>query len=148
MAVRKLRGGKTGDEFPFDLEIVTAGFGETTCTIAWRAGYAASDSGATSEKIRWPKGLRVFRTAMQAMVAERGKPTMPYGSEGPTVQAVTQADVRTEFMAAYPVDEGGERDQKASKRAAFNRALKDARSMELVASREIGGVDVVWFAKD
>jgi AAA domain/Bifunctional DNA primase/polymerase, N-terminal len=148
LAVRKLRGGKTGEEFPFDLNVVPAGFGETTCTIGWRAVQAAGDSGATSEKVRWPKALRVFRTAMQAIVGEKGRSITPYGAEGPTVRAVTLAEVRTEFMAAYPVDEGGERDQKATKRTAFNRAIKDARDWELIASREIGGVDMLWFAKE
>lgn len=149
MAVRKLRGGKTGEEFPFDLNVVPAGFGETTCTIGWRAVQAANDSGATSEKVRWPKGLRVFRTAMQAMVAEKGKPATPYGAEGATVRAVAMADVRTEFMAAYPVDDDGDaRDQKATKRTAFNRAIKDARDRELIISREISGVDLLWFVKE
>jgi hypothetical protein len=149
MAVRKLRGGKTGEEFPFDLNVVPAGFGETTCTIGWRAAQGASDSGASSEKVRWPKGLRVFRTAMQAMVAEKGKSITPYGGEGPTVMAVALDVVRTEFTKAYPLDDfggGDDRDQKAAKRAAFNRALKDARARELIVSREIGEVDLLWFS--
>ena len=148
MAVRKLRGGKTGEEFPFDLQVVPAGFNETTCIIEWRAGPVAADTGGTSEKVRWPKSLRVFRTSMQAMVGDKGVSIRPYGMEGPTVRAVVQADLRAEFMAAYPVDEGGKRDQKSAKRSAFNRALKDAREAELVASREIVGVDMIWFARE
>jgi AAA domain/Primase C terminal 2 (PriCT-2) len=148
LAVRKLRGGKTGEEFPFDLEVVAAGFGQTTCVIEWRAAPVASDMGATSEKAQWPKTLRVLRTSMQAMLAEKGRSITPYGAEGPTVMAVVQADLRVEFMAAYPVDEGGERDQKATKRSAFNRHIKDARDRELIVSREIGGDDMLWFAKE
>ncbi|SHG80841.1 AAA family ATPase [Bradyrhizobium erythrophlei] len=148
MAVRKLRGGKTGEEFPFDLNVVPAGFGETTCTIGWRAVQEASDSGATSEKVRWPKALRVFRTSMQAMVVEHGKSITPYGGEGPTVMAVALDVVRTEFIKAYPVGDGDAREQKAAKRTAFNRAIKDARAMELIISREIVGVDLLWFAKE
>jgi hypothetical protein len=86
------------------------------------------------------------------MVSDKGKPTAPYGMEGPTVMAVTVADVRTEFMAAYPVDDGdgfgGERDHKATKRAAFNRSIKDARDRELIVSREVAGADLLWFAKE
>jgi Bifunctional DNA primase/polymerase, N-terminal/AAA domain len=151
MAVRKLRGGKTGEEFPFDLNVVPAGFGETTCTIGWRPAQAANDCGATSEKVRWPKGLRVFRTAMQAMVAEKGKSITPYGAEGPAVMAVAQPDLRKEFMAAYPVDESDperKRGQKAAKRSAFNRAIHDARQLELIGSREIDGIDLLWFARN
>ena len=149
MAIRKVRGGKTGEEFPFDLEVVPAGFGETTCIITWKVAHGSADTGATSEKTRWPKSLRVFRTSMQAVIAEKGKPVAPYGAEGPTVQAVAFAYVRAEFMAAYPVDDAGdEREQKAAKRAAFGRAIKDARQRELIGSREIGGVDLLWFAKE
>ena len=149
MAVRKLRGGKTGEEFPFDLNVVPARFGETTCTIGWRAVQEAGDSGATSERARWPKGLRVFRTSMQAMVAEQGKSITPYGGEGSTVMAVALDVVRTEFIKAYPVDDDGdERDKKAAKRTAFNRSIRDARAMELITSREIGGVDMLWFARE
>ena len=38
MAVRKLRGGKVGTETPFDLKVVNAGFGQTTCVVEWKAG--------------------------------------------------------------------------------------------------------------
>ena len=149
MAVRKLRGGKTGEEFPFDLNVVPAGFGETTCTIGWRAIQEAGDSAASSESVRWPKSLRVFRTAMQAMVAEQGKSITPYGGEGPTVMAVVLDVVRSEFIKAYPVDgDGDARKQKAAKRAAFNRSIKDARDRELISSRQNGVVDMLWFAKE
>jgi hypothetical protein len=36
MALRKLRGGKTGTETPFDLKVVDLGEGETTCVIDWK----------------------------------------------------------------------------------------------------------------
>ena len=36
MAVRKLRGGSTGTETPFELKVVDLGFDQTTCIIEWR----------------------------------------------------------------------------------------------------------------
>jgi hypothetical protein len=36
MTVRKLRGGVTGTETPFDLRVVEIGPGETTCVIDWK----------------------------------------------------------------------------------------------------------------
>jgi AAA domain len=146
MAIRKVRGGKTGVEFSFDLVVVDAGFDQTTCTVDWKAERV--EGGETGAKIKWPKSLRIFRTSMQTVILDHAKTIHPYGAQGPKVQAVTIEQVRTEFMAAYPTDSSdSERDQKAAKRAAFNRGLKEARAMELIGSREIGGVDLLWFAQ-
>jgi hypothetical protein len=145
MAVRKVRGGKPGDLFPFDLEVVQLECGDSTCVIRWQPEQKA-EATATSARPNWPQGLRVFRTSMQAMILGHGEPLRPYGVDGPSVQAVRKDHVRTEFMLAYPADDAdGPRAQKAAKRAAFNRAMKSARNRELVGSREVDGTDLLWF---
>jgi hypothetical protein len=141
MAVRKLRAGATGSETPFSLKTVDIGDGETTCVIEWKAEHAPQ--GAHSDrKERWTKSVRLFRSAMQAALIDHGRVVQPYGGGGPTVRAVAGSAVRTEFMAAYPAgeDKGAE-----AKRKAFNRALKTARERDLICSREITGVDYLWF---
>jgi AAA domain len=146
LAVRKLRGGATGAETPFDLKVVNIGTaGETTCIIEWKSELSLKQA---STATRWPKSLKIFRSAMHTAVAEHGKLGRPFNSDGPTVRMVRDDVVRAEFMAAYPAD--GENDMKKTdaKRNAFNRALKTARERDLVCSRDIGGIDHLWQVDD
>ena len=70
MKVRKLRNGKSGVEFPFNLAEVDLGDGETTCAIDWKP--ERDDTGKnTSGKGSWTKTLRIFRSAMETAVIER-----------------------------------------------------------------------------
>jgi hypothetical protein len=147
MKVRKLRNGKSGVEFPFNLLEVDLGDGETTCTIDWKP--ERDDTGKnTSGKESWTKTLRIFRSAMETAVIERCRDLFPYGNDGPKVHAVTLEQVRTEFVASYPADNEDQRARDAVKRSAFNRALKDARERLLICSREIEGVDHLWLVEE
>jgi len=147
MKVRKLRNGKSGVEFPFNLAEVDLGDGETTCAIDWKP--ERDDTGKnTSGKESWTKTLRIFRSAMETAVIERCRDLFPYGNDGPKVHAVTLEQVRTEFVASYPADNEDQRARDAVKRSAFNRALKDARERLLICSREIEGVDHLWLVEE
>lgn len=147
MAVRKLRGGKTGDVFPYSLDVVKIGenrFGEpiTTCVVAWQEAKKAEEK---TTRETWPQSLRVFRTAMQTALIDHGREEKPLGIDGPKVKAVVEAKVRAEFNLSYPV-EGETNAQRAdAKRNAFNRAMKSALGRQLVASRDLGGLDFLWF---
>ena len=145
MKIRKLRRGKSGTEFPFDLTVVDIGDGETTCSISWKK--ERSDSAHTSSK-SWTKTLQVFRTVMEVMTLDRSAEMRPYGSEGPIVKAVELSVARTEFMLAYPSDAEDQRAREAAKRSAFNRALKDARNRMLICSRDIDGKDYLWLMNE
>ena len=139
MALRKLRGGKTGAETPFDLKTVDLGNGDTTCIIDWKAEQATGPA-STSKKDRWPKTLRMFRTALTVAVVEHGKTNRPYGNDGPALRTAPASAVRDEFVKSYPGDTD-------AKRMAFKRALKAAREKELICSREIGGIDHLWLVE-
>ena len=139
MALRKLRGGKTGAETPFDLKTVDLGNGDTTCIIDWKAEQATGPA-STSKKDRWPKTLRMFRTALTVAVVEHGKTNRPYGNDGPELRTAPASAVRDEFIKSYPGDTD-------AKRMAFKRALKAAREKELICSREIGGTDHLWLVE-
>ena len=141
MAVRKLRGGSTGAETPFDLKVVDLGNDETTCIIEWRNGHDDPKKNKTGNKDRWPQSLRVLRASMLNALTEDGKMVQPFGTNGPTVRAVADVVVRTEFKARYPVNSENKDD---AKRMAYNRALKTAIDKELICSWEIGGVDHLW----
>jgi hypothetical protein len=138
MAVRKLRGGKTGMETPFDLKVVDIGNGETTCIIEWRAERPAG-SAETSKKDRWSKSLRIFRAALTDAMAEHGASTKPF-VDGPVLRTVSIQVVRDEFMKAYIGDAD-------AKRKAFTRNVKAARESGLIGSREIAGIDHLWLVE-
>ncbi|TFW56129.1 hypothetical protein CT676_37035 [Bradyrhizobium sp. MOS001] len=147
MKVRKLRNGKSGVEFPFNLVEVDLGDGETTCAIDWKP--ERNDTGkGTSGKESWTKTLRILRSAMETVVIEYCRDLFPYGNDGPKVHAVTLEQVRTEFVASYPADNEDQRARDAVKRSAFNRAMKDARERLLICSREIEGVDYLWLVEE
>jgi hypothetical protein len=138
MAVRKLRGGTTGAETPFELSVVDIGDGESTCIIEWRTGESVKP--ANQQKDKWTRSLRVFRAAMATALAEHGAEHTPFGSVGPKVRAVPAQMVRQEFKNRYPGEQ-------AAKVKAFTRSLKDALSRGLIVSWEVGGIDQLWFVQ-
>ena len=142
MALRKIRGGKTGAETPFNLKVVDLGNGETTCIIEWRAERATGPA-ETGKKDHWSKSLRVFRSALAAAMVDKGKMIRPFaGEDGPSVRAVSVNHVRDEFVAAYPSETTD------AKRKALKRNLKTARDSGLICSRELAGVDHLWLTDE
>jgi hypothetical protein len=138
LAVRKLRGGATGAETPYDLKAVDIGNGDTTCVIDWREGESVKPAQRAD---RWSKGLRVFKAAMATSLADTGAELRPFGADGPAVRGVTEHAVRQEFKSRYP-------GEASAKLKAFKRSLNEALAKELIGSREVGGVDHLWFVKD
>jgi hypothetical protein len=149
MAVRKLRGGSTGAEFPYSLQVVTLGAVNeavtTTCIVQWSTS-ASVDSPASARKDRWPASLRIFKHAMTTALITHGIASAPSGSEGPTIQVVPHARVRSEFGAAYPADSDDPKARNSTKRKAFDRSLKSALERGLITSREIAGTVHLWFS--
>jgi len=149
MAVRKVRGARTGIETPYSLEVVEIGtdrFGEpiTTCVVSWQEGRGEAASAKVKE--RWPKSLKVLRDAMRNALASNSSRIRPFGGEGPEVVAVRQTEVRAEFFAAYPAEGDTEAQRADAKKKAFNRAQKLAVDNGLIATRDVLGVPHLWFA--
>jgi hypothetical protein len=126
--------------------VVDIGGGQSTCIIEWKSE-PSPKSGSTGSRERWPKSLKIFRSALNTALAESGTVGRPF-HDGPTVKMVADRHVRDEFLKAYPA--GGENEQKKidAKRQAFNRALKAARERDLICSRDLGGVDHLWLVDD
>jgi AAA domain len=139
MAVRKLRGGGTGAETPFDLKVVEIGDNDTTCIIDWRAQKAANSAkGGTT------KGLRCFLSAVETALMEHGKSLQPYSDgdghgDGFVVRAAAESAIKQEFKMAYP----GSAD---AKKKEYSRVMKTALDRHLIVSREVGGVDFIWLS--
>lgn len=149
MAVRKVRGAPTGMETPYTLDVVEIGtdrWGDpiTTCVVGWKVDQTGEPATATVKE-RWPTSLRVFRSSMTTALIEHGKPCRPYGNEGPEVRGVAESAVRAEFGKNYPTDGETEKHRAEAKKKAFGRALKTAMGKGLVVSRDMGGVDHLWF---
>jgi hypothetical protein len=142
MAVRKAKDSEEqGKTIPFNLVQVkitdpVSGEEVSTCVIEWQTTNAARERAAPNKV---GKSLRMFVEALQSVLRKKGKKVCPDGVN--EVVAVTEPDLRAEFMAIYPASSD------ETKRKAYSRALTEAR-VELVSSRQIGGVDWVWFAVD
>jgi hypothetical protein len=152
MALRKLRGGRSGMETPYTLTVVTVGENRdgdpiTTCTVEWKLSREGKAEAAPKAE-RWPQSLRIFRNALNTALIEHGKAMRPFGSEGPEVRAAPQTRVRAEFVASYPAEGENEAKRTDAKRSAFNRALKRALDRGLIVSRDIGGIDHLWRVHD
>jgi hypothetical protein len=144
MAVRKLRGGSTGAETPFELTVVDLGFAQTTCIVEWRPERTPASAPKAG---RESKAARMLRASMNNAMAAHGKTIRPFGHEGASVRAVALRPVREEFVAAWPADGDTPAKVLDAKRSAFNRGLASARLHD-VCSREVDGTDYLWFVTE
>jgi hypothetical protein len=143
MSVRKLRGGSTGAETPFELTVVDLGFAQTTCIIEWSPVRTQKSMSAAKPS----KAARMLMASMNNAMVTHGKTIRPFGHEGASVRAVALQPVREEFVAAWPADGDNPTKVLDAKRSAFNRGLTSARQHD-VCSREIDGTDYLWFVTE
>jgi hypothetical protein len=142
MALRKLRSGRQGQEFPFrvreiDLGVNSRGMRETSLVIDWGA-----DPGARTQREAgaWPRHLRLLQQALAKALAE-------HGTKGPGLdawRAVDRERVRDEFYAIYPADGHAPAARQAARKKAFQRAVEGAQGRDLLGVRELGATIYVW----
>ena len=155
LAVRKQRGGRQGQEYPFQLREVELGKDEdgepiTTMVVDWQpvgAVGAAPPSDPWSQPKRQDQRTVVLRLkrVLMAELADHGV-DLPIPPDGPIVRMITQEIVRQRFYVQTPAD--GTPKQKADfRRQRFFRALGWAEDQELIGTGEIGGVDYIWLAR-
>lgn len=152
MAIRKVRGGRSGYEIPYSLEVITIGETRdrepiTTCIVNWQTDRTSAAATAIAKE-RWPTSLKVFRQALTSALDEHGARAWPYGAEAAEVRTAPLERVRDAFYATYPVDgeDGGKRAE--AKRKAFNRAIQAATGRDLIGSIELIGIDHLWLKPD
>src|SRR5262249_10887949 len=104
LAMRKLRSGPNGEEFPFRGQIVDMGLNpktgkmETTLVIDWtHAGQPA-----TPKKDNWgrSKGVKLLRRIITNLLSDCGEQIKPF-ADGPLVQALKLKLVENEFFKSY-----------------------------------------------
>lgn len=145
LAVRKHRGGRSGQQYPFALRIVAApepdedGEAITSMVVDWLP--PGAEGASPPEPDPWSKPrrqdqrtsvLRLKRVLMEAL-AEHGTERL-ISAEGPAIRMVEQETVRERFYACTPEQNGKLRRQQ------FARALDWTEDHQLIAIQEIGDV--------
>jgi AAA domain len=156
LAVRKHRGGRQGQEYPFVLREVAApepdedGEPITTMVVDWTGPVPEAQSGPDDP---WAKpkrqdqrtaALRLKRVLM-TILAEQGV-DLPIAPDGPVVRMVDQKLVRKAFYACTPA-EGSPEQKGRLRRQRFLAALDWAEQKQLIGVGEIGDVGYLWLAR-
>jgi hypothetical protein len=154
LAVRKHRGGKQGQEYPFALRMVEApekdedGDAITTMVVDWLPPGSVDAAPEPDDPWAQPKRqdqrvvvLRLKRVLM-TILAEHGV-DRPIPPDGPVVRMVDQKAVRNAFYTCTPV-EGTPKQVADRRRLQFERACDWADQMQLIGIREIDGVTYFW----
>jgi AAA domain len=158
LAVRKHRGGRQGQEYPFSLRMVEApekdedGDPVTTMVVDWLPPGTAPTSSAPDDPWAKPKrqdqrtaALRLKRVLM-TILAEQGV-NRPIMRDGPVVRMVDQNFVRKAFYACTPADEGTPERKGHFRRQKFLRALDWAEDEQLIGITEIEGLTYLWLTR-
>jgi hypothetical protein len=158
LAVRKHRGGKQGQEYPFALRMVEApekdedGDAITTMVVDWLPpGSAAAGEPVVDDPWTGPKrqdqrtAVQRLKRVLMAILAEHGIDTA-IPPDGPVVRMVDQRAVRDAFYAATSV-EGTPKQVADRRRNQFDRACAWAEQEQLIGIREIDGVTYFWLSR-
>jgi hypothetical protein len=157
LAVRKQRGGKQGQEYPFTLRIVEFpekdedGDPITTMVVDWLPPGSVDAAPAPDDPWAKPKrqdqrtaALRLKRVLM-TILAEQGV-DLPIPPDGPVVRMVDQKLVRKAFYACTPAD--GTPEQKGRyRRQKFLAALDWAEQQQLIGAGEVNDLSYLWLAR-
>jgi hypothetical protein len=156
LAVRKQRGGRQGQEYPFLLREVELGKDEdgdpiTTMVVDWLPAGAAGTAPPSPDPWSKPKrqdqrtaALRLKRVLM-AELADQGV-DLPVSPDGPVARMIDQEIVRERFYAQTPA-EGTPRQKRQFRYLQFKRALGWAEDQQLIGVGETGDVTYVWLAR-
>jgi len=157
LAVRKHRGGRQGQEYPFSLRLVEApekdedGEPITTMVIDWSPPGTAPMPSAPDDPWARPKrqdqrtaALRLKRVLM-TILAEQGV-DRPIAPGGPVVRMVDQKLVRKAFYACTPA-EGSPEQTGRLRRQRFLAALDWAEQEQLIGVGEIEGLTYLWLVR-
>jgi hypothetical protein len=149
LVVRKVRGGRTGEEYPFGVREVESpepdedGDPVTTLVIEWgqqepRPTEPLRDPWGESRQTETRQAMLLLKRVIMAKLAEAGQELLE-----PPVRGIDREIVRAEFYATTPVD-GTEGQKQEIRRKRFNRALERACEKQLIGVREIGETTYLW----
>jgi DNA polymerase I-like protein with 3'-5' exonuclease and polymerase domains len=149
LTLRKVRGGPSGQEFPFKARIIPIreeeDEEETTCVIDWETAAAAleNDPWEKARLVETKLAMKNLRRAMMKLLATHGVDRAPEPGT-PSTRMIDQERVREEFFASTAAD-GDARQKQKVKSKRFSRVLERAENDGLIGRREIDGITYVWF---
>jgi AAA domain-containing protein len=157
LAVRKQRGGRQGQEYPFTLRVVEApepdedGEAITTMVVDWLPPGTApalstpDDPWAKSKRQDQRTAALRLKRVLMTILAEQGV-DLPIPPDGPVVRMVDQKFVRKAFYACTPA-EGTPEQMGRFRRQRFLAALDWAEQNQLIGAGEVDEVSYLWLAR-
>jgi len=148
LAIRKLRGGESGEEIAFAIKRTVLGVdadGEEIDSLAIDWNVIPQETADAEKDKGWPKSLRLLHRAMMALLADCGTQVRPW-PDGPAIRALDQEFVRAEFYKSYAAEGDTEDKRAAARRQAFHRGVKDAQERSLIGVRVIDRTTFLWLA--
>ena len=157
LAVRKHRGGRQGQEYPFTLRVVEApeldedGEAITTMVVDWLPPGTApalstpDDPWAKSKRQDQRTAALRLKRVLMTILAEQGV-DLPIPPDGPVVRMVDQKFVRKAFYACTPA-EGTPEQMGRFRRQKFLAALDWAEQQQLIGAGEVDEVSYLWLAR-
>lgn len=150
LSLAKTRSGEEGELSPFELRFVELGRDEDlepfgACYVEPTPGVGRA-KGAGAPKAS--RAARVYLTALEAVLRDRGAMARPFGAAGPEVFAADREDARREFYERWPADGDNEAKRAASKQKAFRRGEAELSDAGAIGTRESGAATIVWLDRD
>ena len=154
LAVRKCRGGPSGQEFPFSMREVMhphadeEGEFASTLVVDWTVPTAAPagpgpDPWEGERRSDARQTMLLLKRMLMARLAKDGVELEALTSGELTVRGIDQELVREGFYQQTPAD-GTPREKKEFRRKRFKRAIDRAIEKELIGMREIGDITYLW----
>ena len=153
LAVRKCRGGPSGQEFPFSMREVAdpqpdeEGNPITTLVVDWTAPAAAPagpgpDPWEGERRTDARQAMLLLKRVLMAKLAEHGV-ELELTTGGPIMRGIDQELVREDFYQQTPAD-GTERQKQDFRRKRFARTINRAIEKRLIGMRETGPLTYLW----
>ena len=95
---------------------------------------------------RWTRSLTVLRRILMTLLADAGTDILPF-ADGPRVRAIKSETVRGEFYKQYATTDTDPKKQQEARSKAYRRAIHTAQQREVIAIRELDGIEWVWLAR-
>ena len=86
--------------------------------------------------------MQLLRRVLMSVLADQGRNARPF-ADGPDVRACDIELLREEFYLQHHAAGSPKRKREARKKA-FNRAMKTSKERNVVATREVYGVQLIW----
>jgi hypothetical protein len=145
VAVRKVRGGAAGREYPFSTRVVQVGE-ETTLVIAWAEPKDAAAANPTNKTDGWGSGvgMATLRKALLNADIAKAIKSRPWGADGPEVTAFPLELIKAEFYATYTAKGETKENKTEATRKAWNDTLGRASQRDLIGYRLINEAERIW----